>query len=67
MEERADRSQYTVIIMDAWLNGISPENHIFTAILVPVLHIFQRVLRIPFPFCTKKRKFKEYISKSWQN
>ena len=67
MEERADRSQYTVIIMDAWLNGISPENHIFTAILVLILHIFQRVLRIPFPFCTKKYKCKEYIPKSWQN
>ena len=51
MEERADRSQYTVIIMDAWFNGISPENHIFTAILVLILHIF------PTSFCTKKRKF----------
>ena len=50
MEERADRSQYTVIIMDAWLNGISPENHIFTAILVLILHIFQRVFADSVPF-----------------
>ena len=54
MEERADRSrpykQYTVIIMDAWPNGISPENHIFTAILVLILHIFQRVFADSIPF-----------------
>ena len=66
MEERADRSrpykQYTVIIMDAWLNGISPENHIFTAILVLILHIFQRVFADSVPLLYLKAQIQGIYS-----